>query len=305
MSQPQYMSVDGEIVPREKATVHFLSPAAKYGSSVFEGIRGYWNAEQEDMYVFRLDEHVHRLRQSMKVMRFAEDYDEAFLRDVVLETIRANDLREDLHIRLSVLLVGDGLYDSRGPVSLMCAALRSRSRSLEEKAIRAGVSTWRRITDAAMPPRVKCGANYQNSRLGLMEVQAGGYDKVIFLTPEGRVSEGAGECVFVVRNGRILTPPVTAGILESITRETVFEIARETLGISVIEREVDRTELYVADEVFLAGTMAEILPVIEVDNIVVGDGGIGPMARAVWNRLDAICRGSVADHATWRTGVYR
>ena len=240
----------------------------------------------------------------MKLMRFDQDFEESYLKEVVLETIRANELREDIHVRLSALLLGQGLYDSTGPVSLMCAALPNPSKSLEEKVVRAGVSSFRRISDESIPARVKCGSNYQNSRLGSMEVQAGGYDKVIFLTPGGKVSEGAGESIFFVRDGNIGTPAVTEGILENITRETVIEIAQGNMGRQVAERAVDRTELYVSEEIFFAGSMAEIRPVTEVDGILIGDGRIGRLTADIWERLESICRGRVPDHESWRTSVF-
>lgn len=304
MTHPKFVSVDGEIVPYETATVHFLSPAAKYGSSVFEGIRGYWNEDKSEYFVFRLREHVCRLRESMKVMRFSEDYDENYLCRVVLDTIRANNIKADSHIRLSALLCGEGLYDVGGPVSLMCAALPGPSKTLEEKTLSVGVTSWRRIHDSAIPPRIKCGANYQNSRLGLMDVKAGGYDKVLFLTPAGNVAEGAGECIFIVRGGCLVTPSVTSGILESITRETILEIARQDLGLPIAEREMDRTEIYVAEEAFFAGTMAEICPVTSLDGIAVGSGAVGNVTSDLWSRLESLCRGTVDSRAEWRTPVY-
>ena len=304
MSNPKYMSVDGKIVPSEQATIHFLSPAAKYGASVFEGIRAYWNGDDNELYVFRLDEHVRRLRNSMKIMRFDVDYTEAHLKDVVLETIRANDLRQDMHIRLSALVVGQGLYDSTGPISLMCAALPSASKPLADKVTRVGISTYRRISDDVMPPRVKAGSNYQNARLGMLEVQAGGYDKVLYLTRNGNVAEGAGECVFVLRDGELLTPPVTDGILESITRQTVIDIAPAHLAREARQRSIDRIELYLAEEVFLVGSMAEVRPVVNIDGYQIADGEVGRLTTAVWQKLEAICRGTLADNAAWRTPVY-
>ena len=304
MSKSRYMSVDGKIVADEKATVPFLSPAAKYGASVFEGIRGYWSDEHDDLFVFRLEEHLRRLRQSMKLMRFDRAFEETYLKQVVLDTIRANELKQDIHVRLSALLLGEGLYDSSGPVSLMCAALPSPSKGLEQKVVRAGVSSFRRISEQSIPPRIKCGSNYQNSRLGSMEVQAAGYEKVIFLTQGGTVSEGAGESIFIVRDGKIVTPAITEGILESITRETVIEIAGEYSGAQVAERPIDRTELYISDEVFFAGSMAEIRPIVEVDRIVIGHGGVGTRTANIWESLESICRSRVADHESWRTSVF-
>lgn len=305
MSNPRYMCLDGDIVPFEDARIHVLAPAMKYAALIFEGMRGWWNAEQEEMYLFRVHDHLKRLRQSMKVMRFDADYAEDYLVDRLRELIRANELRQDIHIRLSVFLVGDGEMDATGPVGFSIAALPKGRMVKEEGGIDCAVSSWTRISDNATPPRVKCAANYVNGRLALLQAKADGYDSVIILNPNGKVSEAPGACLFIVRDGVPATPAATQGILESITRRTLVQLFDETLGLRAQEREIDRTELYCAEEMFICGTGYQVLPVVSIDRLKVGDGQIGPLTAKLAESYVSMTRGTVPDHPEWRTPVYR
>jgi len=305
MSNPQYMCMDGDIVPFDDARVHVLAPAMRYAALVFEGMRGWWNAEQEEMYLFRLDDHLKRLRQSMKVMRFDADYSEDYLVDLVRELIRANELCQDIHIRLSVFLVGDGEMDATGPIGFSIAALPKGRMVKEVGGIDCAVSSWNRISDNATPPRVKCAANYVNGRLALLQANADGYDSVIILNPNGKVAEAPGACLFIIRDGVPATPAATHGILESITRSTLLQLFDESLGLQAREREIDRTELYCAEEMFICGTGYQVLPVVSVDRLKVGDGEIGPLTAKLAETYVSITRGTVPDHPEWRTPTYR
>jgi branched-chain amino acid aminotransferase len=304
MSQAKYVSLDGELVPRAEAKIHVFSPAVRFGAHIFEGIRGYWNEASEELYVFRLAAHLERLRYGMKVMRYDRIPSIEELHDAVIGCIRANEHRGDIGIRLSAYVVGEGFIDAAGPISIMCATEPGSAKTLAEKKLRTMVTSWQRISDAAMPGRLKCAANYQNGRLGLMQARDAGFDEAIFLTPEGKVAEGAGACIFMLRGGRPATPPITAGILESVTRDTMLDIFAEKIGNQALERSIDRSELYMAEELFFCGSAYEVHPIVAVDGIAVGDGDIGPVTAAVWDHYEALVRGRVPDHPEWRTPVY-
>lgn len=300
----RYVSMDGELVPPEAATINVASPAARFGAHVFEGIRGYWNNDLHELFVFRLDEHLMRLQQGMKVMRYERVPSIDALREQVVSTIRANEHDADIGIRLSAYVVGNGFIDAAGPISVMCATDVTPPRTLSDKQTTCMVTSWQRISDNAMPARLKCAANYQNSRLGLMQARAAGYDEAIFLTPDGKVAEGAGACLFMIRDGIVCTPPTTAGILESVTRDTMMQLFGNEMGYPVHERMIDRSELYLAEEMFLCGSTYEVSPVISVDGISIAEGEIGPATADIWSRYEALIRGQDAARTEWRTPIY-
>lgn len=299
--QPKYIWMNGSLVPFEEAKVHVLTPAMKYGALIFEGLRAYWNAEEEQLYVLKLPEHLARFHHTLRAMRFDASYTDAELSDIVLETLRANKVRSDVHLRLAAYVEGDGLYQSSGPIGLMCAAYGRGSGPLESKVKKAGVTSWRRIHDSAFPPRLKVAANYHNARLGVMEAEANGYDEAIFLTQEGGVAEGGGSCLMVARDGVLVTPSKTEGILESVTRQAILDLARE-IGIPCEERRIDRSELYFCTEAFFCGTGVEIAPITSIDRIDVGDGKIGPVTRELWAAYEM--RARVQAHG-WALPVYK
>jgi branched-chain amino acid aminotransferase len=303
--KPRYLSFNGQIVPYADAKIHILSPAAKYGAGVFEGIRGYWTQQDGEIHLFRMREHLHRLHYSMKVMRFVEDLDDMVLTRALVDLIRANEFREDIHIRLSVWVDGDGEMDATGPIGWSIAALPRPTTSRVREGVHAAVSSWERISDNAMPARVKCNANYNNSRLAAMQGRLDGYDAILFLTRNGHIAESSGACFFMVRNGRPVTPSVTSSILESITRETMMQVLSESFLFSTTERDIDRTEVYGAEEAFLCGSGQEITPILSLDRLPIGDGKVGPLTAKLQQRYFAIVRGETDDHAEWRTPVYR
>ena len=214
---PAYMIVNGQLVPYPEATVHLMSPAMRYGLNVFEGLRAYWSDSDKQLYVFRLHEHLERLRQSMKLLRFDTRFTLAEVRTATLELLRANEIKDVCHLRISAYLDGDGEHHVSGPVSYFVAAKLRPRLPTTATGIRCRVSTWVRMADNAMPPRIKCGANYVNARLARYEAHHDGYDDALMLNAAGRVAEGPGACVFMVRRGVLVTPPITEGILESIT----------------------------------------------------------------------------------------
>ncbi len=304
MTHPEFLSFNGRIVPYADAKVHVLTPGFKYAAGVFEGIRGYWNPQREEMYVFRLKDHIDRLHYSMRVMRYDHDLTSAMIEAAVLDVIRANNLREDIHIRPLVWIDGDGEMMATGPIGWMVAALpRPPTRAVQD-GIHCTVSSWQRITDNSMPARVKATANYSNSRLAGLQGKLDGYDNVLFLNPDGHVSESPSSCFFMVRDGVVITPSVTSSILESITRQTVIGLAQEITQAPTMERSVNRTEVYAAEEAFFCGSGQEIQPILSLDRLPLGDGMPGPFTRRLQKRYFALVRGETNDRADWLTPVY-
>jgi branched-chain amino acid aminotransferase len=300
---PQLIYVDGAMVPHGEATIHVSSVAAKFGANAFEGLCAY-AGEDGQSYVFRLREHLARLHRSVQAMEIDWDRSDEECQAAVLMSLRENGIRGDAHLRLSVFITGDGMCDTRGPASLVCVAKARKPAPLDTKVADAAVTSWRRIDDQVMPPRVKAGPNYFNSRYGLLEARRNGYDEAIFLTLTGKVSEGANCCFAMVRDGVLATPSVTSGVLESITRSTLLQLAEEDLGLRVQEREIDRSELYAADEAFFCGSAQEVRPVLSVDRFQVGDGRIGPVTRHLWAAYESAVRGRNEARRGWLTPVW-
>jgi len=296
--------MNGELVPERDAKLHILSCAVKYGATVFEGICAYRNPVSGEINIFRLKEHLDRLQDSMRIMRFEQDYSNEMMTDVIMQVQRGNKLRDDNHIRLSAYLMSEGYMDGTKPIGLGCLAVNRHAKSLEQKAVRAQVSSWRRIDDTTMPPRLKCAANYHNGRLAQLQAKADGYQEAILLTPHGKVCESPGACIFVIRNGRVATPTVTGGILESVTRATMIDLFEKHLHMPVEQRDVDRTELYVADEMFFCGSGYEVTPIVNIDGLAVGGGKVGPLSKKMWESYEAAVRGQLVIDPAWLTPVW-
>jgi len=295
--------MNGKLVPQAEAVLPVNSAAVFYATNVFEGLRAYWNAEDEDLYCFRLAEHFTRFRESMKMMRFEIPYSDAGLHEAVRAVLAGNEIREDVHMHMVAYVTGSGL-DATTPTGLYINP-RRRPRIEEGSGIHCCVSSWARTSDNAIPIRLKSGSNYQNGRLATLQANADGYDQPILLNKDGHVAEGTGATFFMVRKGRLVTPPVTADILESITRTTLIEsICPELFGMGVVEREIDRTELYVADEAFFCGSGYEITPIVSIDRFPLGDGQVGPITRRLSLAYLDIVRGVDKRYPEWRTPVY-
>ncbi len=294
--------IDGKFMPWNDATVHIFSPVVKYGAAVFEGVRGYWNAEREKMYLFRLREHMERLELSQRIMRFERIVPAAEMIEATVELMRRNRFRGSVHIRPTVYIGGDGENYARGPVGSFVTAVQRDTPKKVTDGVTAQISSWRRISDSVMPARTKANANYNNSRYAGLQAKTDGYDAAIFLNDRGKLSEGQSMCLFMVRKGVAITPSITSDILESITRETVIELLREA-GMKVEEREVDRTEFFDASEAFFCGTGSEITPLINVDGEKIGQGVPGPITRALQKTYFDRVHGRVPDDRGWLTPV--
>jgi len=290
---------NGVAMPFAEARIHPLALGVAYGVAVFEGLRAYRHPTTGAFSIFRLEDHLARLEQGMKVMRFADPPARAALRQGVLDVVRLNAPDDDAYLRLQVQIEGLGTMATTGPVGWIAAALPRERSAKFATGLAACVSSWTRIADNAMPPRIKASANYHAGRLATLQAKADGYDTALLLTARGKLSEAAAACVFLVREGVLVTPGRSSDILESITRATVLDLAAE-LGLRAEEREVDRTELYLAEEVFVCGTGQELVAVTSVDRLPVGDGTPGPLTRRLQAAYEAVVRGTSAAHPEWR-----
>ena len=303
---PAYVWWNGKQVRWEDATIHVTELGWSTVGAVFEGIRAYWNAETESLNIFRLREHLERLEDSMRLVRLRLDYSVEELTEIIVALLQANDVREDTYIRpLGYTLETSGKRFAQvgGESGLLINTHAMPTHLQTGVRTTAKVSSWRRISEDVMPPRIKNIANYRNGQLASAEAAINGYDMAILLNMEGKVAEGAGACIMMVRDGKLVTPSVTDSILESITRTSIMELAQRELGIEVVERTIDRTELYIADEVFFCGTAAEITPVISVDRYVVGNGDQGPVTTELEKRFHDIVRGKDERYSSWVTPV--
>ena len=307
-SDPSYVWMSGDLIAWDDAVVHSSTLGWSAISMVFEGIRGYWNSEEEQLNLFHLDLHIERLLRSMKVMRMTSPWSVDELKQAIVRLVQANEFRDDIYVQ-PLAYFGGSTTPGYLPVSERPGDITIFNRQVGSvlgsgHVTSCGVSSWTRISDNVMPPRVKAIANYQNSRYVADESSRHGYDFGIILNPQGKVAEISYACLYIVRDGVAITPPVSAGILESITRDVVKQLFQDELGIPVIERDVDRTELYIADEVFICGTGAELQAVGSIDGYKIGDGSIGPVVSQLERLFHGVVRGNDSRYPEWRTGVY-
>ncbi len=296
--------MNGRLVPQAEAVLPVNSAAVFYATNVFEGLRAYWNERDGELYGFRLADHFARLRESMKLMRFTVGQSDEQMFEAVRTVLAGNEVREDVHLHMVAYVAAPGL-DATSPTGLYINP-RRRPRLTDKAGMACCVSSWVRTSDNAIPIRLKCGANYQNGRLATLQAKADGYDQPIFLNQRGKVAEGSGATFFMVRKGRIVTPPVTSDILESITRTTLMEyVCPEVLGMQVVEREIDRTELYTAEEAFFCGSGYEITPILSIDRFSLGRGEVGPLTKRIAQGYMDLVRGVDTRHPEWRTPTYR
>ena len=295
----------GEILNVNDAKINILAPTSQFGLNVFEGIPCYWNDEEKQLYAFRLDEHYDRLIRSAKLIQIDNPYSKEELKQALVDVVKANEYDENLSVRQTLFVDGFGSWGSADPVDMFVAPIPRGRTSAEynKKGLNVCVTSWRRISDETLSPRIKCGANYINSRVGQREALRNGYDTCLFLNEAGKVSEGPGSCFFMVRNGELITPQLTDSVLESITRDTVIKIA-ESKGYKVVERTIDRTELYTCDEAFLCGSAMEMTPVLTVDKYTIGNGETGKITKELHMAYLDVVRGKVDEFKDWVTPIY-
>jgi len=302
---PSYAYMKGKYLPLAEARVGVMTQAFHYGTAVFEGIRGNWNAAREQMYVFRLRDHYARLIEGAGVLRMQPGLSIDEMCEITLELLRKCEFKEDCYIRplqyKSTEALGVKLHDLEDDFLVFAFPWGPY---LDVESARCCVSSWRRPSDNSIPPRVKSTGLYLSSAQCKTEAVEAGFDEGIMLTPDGYVSEGSGENIFLVQGGRLVTPAVYSSILVGITRGSVIELARRELGIETVERSVSRAELYTSDECFMTGTAAHVTPVSEIDGRKLGNGGVGEITRQLRDLYFRVIQGEHPDYRHWCTPVY-
>ena len=303
---PPYAFFHNQFVPLAEAKIGIMTHALHYGTAIFEGIRGNWNSEQEQIYIFRLKEHYQRLENGCRLLRINLSHPVEELCQITVELVRKCGFKEDIYIRplayKSSEALGVRLHDLDDDFLVFAIPW---GRYLDMDACRCCVSSWRRPADNVIPPQAKITGLYVNNAFTKTEAMDNGFDEGIMLSPDGYVSEGSGENIFLVINGRLVTPPTYNSILVGITRDTVIALAKNELGIETMERPVDPAELYTADECFLTGTAAHITPVAEIDHRKIGDGRVGEIAGTLQKLYFAVIKGNNPKYLDWCTPVYK
>jgi branched-chain amino acid aminotransferase len=303
---PRFALFRGQVVPYAEARVGLLTHALHYGTAVFAGLRGYWNEEEKDLFVFRPRDHFRRFLQSARLLRMELAFTENELWEGLRSLLRHEELRTDCYIRPLAFYgdenLGVRLHDLHPEVAIV--AFPFGRYIANEEGAHVCVSSWQRVSDNVLPARGKIAGSYVNSALAKSDAQLAGFDEALVLNDGGHVCEGSAENVFVVREGVVATPPVSEDILEGVTRRTVMQLLREDLGASVVERPIDRTEVYLAEEVFLTGTGAQITAVTRVDHRPVGTGLMGELTARLRTLFFDVVRGRSADRRGWCEPVW-
>ncbi len=297
---------EGRFVPLAEAKLSVMTHAFNYGTAVFEGVRGNWNEAQRELYLFKLRDHVRRIRQSAKIMRLGVSLSEDEMVDVIADLAGRNDYREDVYVRPIVYKSSEqiGLRVHNLDDDFLVYVAPFGAYLDPDAGVRCMTSSWRRIDDTMIPARAKVTGLYVNNALAKTEAQLSGFDEAILLNADGHVSEGSGENIVLLRNGRLVTPAPQDNILEGITLDTALQIATSELGLEVERRTVDRSELYIADEIFMTGTAAHVTPVTEVDRLPIGNGRPGPVSVELQRRYFAAITGELPEYRDWLTPVY-
>ncbi len=303
---PKYAFFKGQFVPIEQAQVSIMTHAFNYGTGCFEGIRAYWNEQADQLYVFRLREHYERMHRSARILRIDLPYSVDELCEMTLELLRREGHHSDVYIRPLAYkedeIIGVRLHDLSDGFAMFAVPF---GRYLEqEEGAHVCISSWRRVDDNAVPARAKITGAYINSALAKTDAILGGYDEALVLDHEGHISEGSAENVFLVRDGTLVTPPVNSNILEGITRETVIRLAKDEMGMSTVERSIDRSEIYVCDEAFLVGTGVQVASIVRVEHRPIGTGRMGPVVVRLRELYFDVVRGNSPKYRHWCTPVY-
>ncbi len=306
MSIPLHAYFRGKIVPYSEAKISVLTHGFNYGTAVFGGLRAYWNPEQEQLYLFRPLDHYERLLNSAKLLRMELNHTPQSLTQVTLELIRQENYRQDIYIRPIAYkadeVIGVRLHDLHDEIAIVAIPFERYLKNDTDAHLT--FSSWRRIDDNAIPARGKISGAYINSAFTKTDAVLAGFDEALVLTEEGHVSEASAMNVFMVKNGILVTPPVTDNILEGITRRSVIEMAQKEFKLTVQERSIDRTEIYLCEELFLTGSAAQIVAVTRVDHRPIGNGVMGPITASLRETFDKAIRGRLSDYRHWNTAVY-
>lgn len=303
---PHYAYFEGQIVPYGEAKIGVLNQTLHYGTGCFGGLRAYWNTAEQQAYVFRPADHFRRFLNSAKILCMHLEYTPTQLIDIVLELLRLENCQEDMYIRPLAYkadeAVGVRLHDLRDAVLVVCIPMGPY---MNEEGAHVTFSSWRRVDDNAIPARGKITGAYANSAFIKTEAHHAGFDEALVLTQDGHISEGSAANFFLVRDGVAYTPPVTDNVLEGITRRTVMQLLRDELGVAVVERSLDRSEVYVADEAWFCGTGVQIAAITQIDHRPIGTGQKGPVVQKLRDLYFQVVRGQVAKYKAWCVPVFQ
>ena len=299
----KFVWLDGKYVTLDKAKVPVTTHAIHYGTSVFEGIRAYWNSK--NLFVFRLEDHMKRFRNSGKFYSISLNFTNKQIENAIINLCKKNNMKKSCYIR-PFYFVGDygiNLHVTEKAPTNVAIFIFPFGDLFNKKGITAGVSSWRKFSVSSTPPQAKMGGNYLNSILATQEAKRNGYDEAILLDKLGNVSEAPGENIFIVKEDEIITPPLSSSALAGITRDSIFELAKDR-GYKVVIREITRSELYIADEVFLSGTAAEITPIIRIDQNIIGNGKVGIITSELISDYTDVVMNRNKKYSEWLTPVY-
>lgn len=305
MDLSKHAFFEGKIVPLADAKINIATHGFLYGTAVFSGMRAYWNEEKKRLFVFRPYEHFQRLLNSARMMSMEIPYDEEGLIQLTLDVLRTDDWKTDVYLRPTIykadMGIGVRLHDLKDEFSMFVMKFEKYVKNDEDAHLT--FSSWRRIDDNAIPARSKVAGAYVNSALIKTDANRAGFDEAIVLDQNGHVSEGSAMNIFMVRDGVVVTPPVTDNILEGITRRSIIEIARSELGLQVVERSIDRTEVFIADELFMTGTAAQVVAVTKIDHRPIGRGAMGPITMKLRAIFEDIVRAKHPHYQNWNVEV--
>ena len=299
----KFVWFDGKYVPIEKANVPITTHAIHYGTSIFEGIRAYWNSK--NLHIFRLDEHLTRFRNSGKYYSISLNFSDKEIKNAIVNLCKKNKMKKSCYIRPFYFVgqYGINLHVTEKAPTQVAIFMFPFGDLFNKKGITAGVSSWRKFSVSSIPPQAKMGGNYLNSILATQESKRNGYDEAILLDKFGNLSEAPGENIFLIINNEIITPPTSSSALKGITRDSVFKLA-EDRDYKVGEREITRSELYIADEIFLSGTAAELTPIIKVDDLKIGNGKVGKITKELMSDYTDVVMNRNERYSSWLTAVY-
>ena len=299
----KFVWFDGKFIPLEKAMIPVTTHSVQYGTSIFEGIRGYWNSK--NLYIFRLDDHIKRFRNSGKFYSISLNFTDSQVKQGIVGLCKKNKLKSSCYIRPFYFVgnYGINLHITEKAPTHMAIYSFPFGDLFNKNGIKACVSSWRKFSDSSTPPLAKMGGNYLNSILATQECKRNGYDEAILLDQNANVSEAPGENIFIVRDNELITPPLHSSALEGLTRDTVIKIAQD-IDFKTSTRDISRGELYLADEIFLSGTAAEITPIVFVDHKKVGSGKVGRITKRIMSEYTNIVMNKNQKYSHWLTAVY-
>ena len=306
MHLPNYAYFKGEIVPYADAKIGVMTHAFNYGTGVFSGVRGYWNEEEEELFIFRPKDHFTRFHNSLKMMVMENDLNEEKFIAILTELVQKEGYRQDIYIRplayFADEIIGVKLHDLQTEITMFSVPFDKYVAN--DKGAHVTISSWRRLDDNMIPARGKITGAYVNTAFIKTDAVRAGFDEAIVLNQNGHLSEGSAENLFMFREGKLVTPPVSDNILEGITRNTVMHLAEEELGLEMVERSIDRTEVYMCDEFFMTGTAAQITAITKVDFREIGNGKMGPITSKLRALYNDIVRGKIEKYRHWNTAIY-